>query len=400
MDGVKACPNIAHGAEEAANILTTSDLDGEDDIVELKFAPTRDFVPRWMNASAGRRRSEGGGLSPGQPQVAVPQTDSHGGGIASDAATALDLFGPPPSSTEAERRGAQPDLDEAFLLEGAALAGARRPRDQEGLGRAAAVPTASAVPEVGDASKQPMTAPPAAGVAGSAEPAELAESAGAAVESVDPAPDLGSGSGAQGQGGKAASKNGGKRAAKRAKARATGAGDAGGRSSTEAEAQPGKRPPAEPPVDKQQLQLWRSTKGAARWLEQAACKDDAAGVRIWLDTPEARRLQQAVLAARGSDGFTALHFACRHGAAEMAALLVGAGADAFAKDSYGKLPHHYATIYQHTAVLQALPAAPRPDNADASETSASGSSAKDASASARVASDEEDEPLYAFDMFE
>jgi len=322
-----------------------------------------------MNASAGRRRSEGGGLSPGQPQVVVPQTDSHGGGIASDAATALDLFGPPPSSTEAERRGAQPDLDEAFLLEGAALAGARRPRDQEGLGRAAAVPTASAVPEVGDVSKQPMTAPPAAGVAGSAEPAELAESAGAAgVESVDPAPDLGSGSGAQGQGGKAASKNGGKRAAKRAKARATGAGDAGGRSSTEAEAQPGKRPPAEPPVDKQLLQLWRSTKGAARWLERAACKDDAAGVRMWLDTPEARRLQQAVLAARGSDGFTALHFACRHGAAEVAALLVGAGADAFAKDSYGKLPHHYATLYQHTAVLQALPAAPRPDNADASLT--------------------------------
>ena len=67
---------------------------------------------------------------------------------------------------------------------------------------------------------------------------------------------------------------------------------------------------------------------------------------------------------------------------------MGAGADAFAKDSYGKLPHHYATIYQHTAVLQALPAAPRPDTA------------KDASASARVASDEEDEPLYAFDMFE
>lgn len=56
MDGVKACPNIAHGAEEAANILTTSDLDGADDIVELEFAPTRDFVPRWMNASAGPRR--------------------------------------------------------------------------------------------------------------------------------------------------------------------------------------------------------------------------------------------------------------------------------------------------------------------------------------------------------
>ena len=45
------------GVEEAANILTTSDLDGADDIVELEFAPTRDFVPRWMNASAGRRQS-------------------------------------------------------------------------------------------------------------------------------------------------------------------------------------------------------------------------------------------------------------------------------------------------------------------------------------------------------
>ena len=55
-------------------------------------------------------------------------------------------------------------------------------------------------------------------------------------------------------------------------------------------------------------------------------------------------------------GFTALHFAARHGAVATVAILVRHGADAFARDFYGCTPHHYASLYLHEAVLEILPA--------------------------------------------
>ena len=36
-------------------------------------------------------------------------------------------------------------------------------------------------------------------------------------------------------------------------------------------------------------------------------------------------------------------------------ILVRNGADAFARDFYGRTPHHYASLYLHEAVLEVLP---------------------------------------------
>eukprot|EP00966_Prymnesium_polylepis_P052947 1226264-Prymnesium_polylepis.1 len=102
---------------------------------------------------------------------------------------------------------------------------------------------------------------------------------------------------------------------------------------------------------------WKKAKTAARWLEGRACVDDARAVRAWMESDAFKKNGAAVLAYKGSDDFLALHFAARHGAGAVAALLLEAGTDPWAKDAYGKMPHHYAELYHHTAVLAALPPA-------------------------------------------
>lgn len=67
-------------------------------------------------------------------------------------------------------------------------------------------------------------------------------------------------------------------------------------------------------------------------------------VEHWLHSENAKRNLKAVLAFKGSDGFSALHFAARHGSAHVAKLLLAAGADPYAKEEYGKLAHHYAEV--------------------------------------------------------
>ena len=100
--------------------------------------------------------------------------------------------------------------------------------------------------------------------------------------------------------------------------------------------------------------IGKKPKVAARWLETMACKDDAVAVQNWLVSPEGLRNVKKVLAVRGSNNFTALHFAARHGSEKVAKLLTEAGADKDAKDSSGKTPAHYATIYGHNATLALL----------------------------------------------
>ena len=131
-----------------------------------------------------------------------------------------------------------------------------------------------------------------------------------------------------------------------------------------------------------QLKSWLKLKTAGRWLGRAACMDAAEQVRVWLrfierkdderlatnsvasdtDTPPGDKSgavryvsKAATLAYQGSDGFTALHFAARHGSIGTAALLLRAGADPFCKDQYGRKPHHYAVLYHHEELLKVLP---------------------------------------------
>lgn len=109
---------------------------------------------------------------------------------------------------------------------------------------------------------------------------------------------------------------------------------------------------------------WQKPKTAARWLEAKACADDEESVKHWLSSSASRRNRKAVLAYKGSDGFTPLHFAARHGSEKVTALLLEAGAQANAKDSYGKTPLHYAQIYQHSRVVTLLPSQESPPLAD------------------------------------
>ena len=84
-------------------------------------------------------------------------------------------------------------------------------------------------------------------------------------------------------------------------------------------------------------------------------------MRTWLaytegaDDEATRARRAPVLEYAGSDKFSALHFAARHGSVGVAALLLRAGADAFATDSYGRCPQHYALLYHHDAILEVMP---------------------------------------------
>ena len=115
--------------------------------------------------------------------------------------------------------------------------------------------------------------------------------------------------------------------------------------------------PPHPPSE-EELKTWGKRRTAGRWLGRAACLDSAEQVRKWLEhvsSPARAEDKAAGLAYLGSDNFTALHFAARHGSVAVVALLVRAGANAFATDTYGRMPHHYARLYRHEAVLDVLP---------------------------------------------
>ena len=47
--------------------------------------------------------------------------------------------------------------------------------------------------------------------------------------------------------------------------------------------------------------------------------------------------------------------ALTHGSIATATILVRNGADCFARDFYGRTPHHYAKLYLHEAILDVLP---------------------------------------------
>ena len=101
---------------------------------------------------------------------------------------------------------------------------------------------------------------------------------------------------------------------------------------------------ARPPAPPSELDRgdWAKLKSAGRWLGRVACLDSAEEARTFF--AYYGQSVAAVLAYQGSDGFTALHFAARHGSVATAALLVRNGADAFARDFYGRSPHHYANL--------------------------------------------------------
>ena len=140
---------------------------------------------------------------------------------------------------------------------------------------------------------------------------------------------------------------------------------------------------------------WRKLNTTGRWLGRAACLDSAEQVRKWLVFAESNKSPQErseALEYRGSDRFTAMHFAARHGSIAVVALLLRASADPFAKDVYGKFPHHYARLYRHEAVLRLLPAlSPEQEEQVIAE----------AEARRRLEEEEEEEGmLYTFDMWD
>lgn len=77
----------------------------------------------------------------------------------------------------------------------------------------------------------------------------------------------------------------------------------------------------------------KAVKAAAGELHTAACQDNCGMIATWLHHvhPDFRL---AVLDYGGMDGWTALHFASRHGRPRAAALLLNAGASTAAKDDY------------------------------------------------------------------
>lgn len=88
----------------------------------------------------------------------------------------------------------------------------------------------------------------------------------------------------------------------------------------------------------------KAVKAAAGELHTAASQDDCGMITAWLHNAHLD-FRLAVLEYGGLDGWTALHFASRHGRPRAAALLLDADAPAAAKDDYGKTPSHYAHVY-------------------------------------------------------
>ena len=80
---------------------------------------------------------------------------------------------------------------------------------------------------------------------------------------------------------------------------------------------------------------------AAQQLHRLACRNDALGIAMLLDTSPPQ-MRDALLRDRGLDGWRPLHSAARHGSLEATALLLEAGADPTHRDDYGRPAGHYA----------------------------------------------------------
>lgn len=184
------------------------------------------------------------------------------------------------------------------------------------------------------------------------------------------------------------------------------------------------QPPSAPTSE--DVRTWSRLRTAGRWLGRAACLDSVEHVRTWLaftegaDEAATFAKRAPVLEYAGSDQFSALHFAARHGSVGVAAILLRAGADAFATDSYGRCPQvcdlpptsfdptpsfsfatdlawalcpqHYALLYHHDSILQVLP--PLDD-----ETLERLHLTRRALAGGDD-SDDEEGPIYTFDMWD
>jgi hypothetical protein len=116
-------------------------------------------------------------------------------------------------------------------------------------------------------------------------------------------------------------------------------------------------PLAPPPHGKNR----KAVKAAAHELHTASRQDNCEFIVGWLRDVHPD-FCLAVLEYGGVDGWTALHFASRHGHPRAVALLLEAGASTAAKDDYGNTPSHYAQVYAdsdrnaaaHREVLQLL----------------------------------------------